>query len=88
MWTDVSEVLTACNIRLMMEGVSTFETSVSFYETARLNIPEDGHLYLHNIFVYERCVVQEMGPRNIIPRGQYIIGKVRAKNGFFSDMAI
>jgi hypothetical protein len=28
----------------MMEAVSTSETSVNFYETARRNIPEDSHL--------------------------------------------
>jgi hypothetical protein len=29
---------------LMMETVSTSETSVNFYQTARRNIPEDSHL--------------------------------------------
>jgi hypothetical protein len=37
--TDVSEVFTA-SIALMMETVSTSETSVSSYETAGRNIPE------------------------------------------------
>jgi hypothetical protein len=41
--TDVSEVLTA-SISPDMEAVSTFETSVNFYKTARRNIPEDSHL--------------------------------------------
>jgi hypothetical protein len=43
-----SEVLTASIIRaiaLMMEAVRTSETSVSFYQTARRNIPEDSHLH-------------------------------------------
>jgi hypothetical protein len=31
-------------IALMMEAVSTSETSVNFYETTRCNIPEDRHL--------------------------------------------
>jgi hypothetical protein len=42
--TDVSEVLTASIIRavtLMMEAVSTSETSFNFYETTRRKIPED-----------------------------------------------
>jgi hypothetical protein len=41
--TDVSELLrtTASIIALMMEAVSTSETSVNFYETKRRNIPED-----------------------------------------------
>jgi hypothetical protein len=30
----------------MMNAVSTSETSVSFYDTTRLNIPEDNHLHL------------------------------------------
>jgi hypothetical protein len=29
---------------LMMEPVSTFETTANFYETTRRNIPEDSHL--------------------------------------------
>jgi hypothetical protein len=31
-------------IALMMEAVSTSETSVNFYHTTRRNSPEDGHL--------------------------------------------
>jgi hypothetical protein len=30
---------------LMMEAVSTSETSVNFYETTRRNISEDSHLF-------------------------------------------
>jgi hypothetical protein len=33
-------------IALMMEAVSTSETSATFYQTARRNIPEDSHLNL------------------------------------------
>jgi hypothetical protein len=44
-FTDVSAVLTASIIRaiiaLMMDEVSTTETSVNFYQTTRRNIPED-----------------------------------------------
>jgi hypothetical protein len=40
--SDVSEVLVA-SITLMMEAVSTSETSVNFYQTTRSNIPEDSH---------------------------------------------
>jgi hypothetical protein len=44
--TDISEVIIADIINaLMMEAVSTSETSVSFYETARSNIPEEGRLH-------------------------------------------
>jgi hypothetical protein len=32
-------------IALIMVAASTSETSVSFYQTARRNIPEDSHLY-------------------------------------------
>jgi hypothetical protein len=56
--TDVSEVLTASMITLMM-AVSTFETSVNFYQTTRCNIPEDSHLHVllrSSIFVSNcRC---------------------------------
>jgi hypothetical protein len=38
------EVLTATTITLMMETVSTSETSVSFYKTTWCNIPEGSHL--------------------------------------------
>jgi hypothetical protein len=45
---DVSEVLAASIIRamfaLMMEAVSTSETSVNFYETTWSKIPEDSNL--------------------------------------------
>jgi hypothetical protein len=42
--TDVLEVLTASIIIVvMMEAVSTSETSVSFYKTTRRNIPKDSH---------------------------------------------
>jgi hypothetical protein len=51
---DVSEVLTASIISklvaLMMEAVSTSETSVSIYQTARCNIPEDSHLKIEGMF--------------------------------------
>jgi hypothetical protein len=43
--TDVSEVLTASNIKAMMEAVSTSETSVNIYQTTRRIIPEDKHLH-------------------------------------------
>jgi hypothetical protein len=63
--TDVSEVLTASIIKtiaLMMEAVSTSETSVSFYQTTR-HILEDIHLQTrrrenlksHQILVSNRC---------------------------------
>jgi hypothetical protein len=35
-------------IALMMEAASTFETSVNFYQTTWLNIPEDSHLHIIN----------------------------------------
>jgi hypothetical protein len=51
--TDVSEVLTASInialislVALMMESVSTFETSINLYETARHNIPDNSHLHI------------------------------------------
>jgi hypothetical protein len=39
--TDISEEL----ITLMMESVSSSETSVNIYQTTRLNIPEDSHAH-------------------------------------------
>jgi hypothetical protein len=33
-------------IALMMEAVSTSETSVNFYQTTRRNIPEDSHIHI------------------------------------------
>jgi hypothetical protein len=51
--TDVSEVLTAAIIALMMEAVSTSEKSVNFYETTRRNIPEEIFISRgsHKIFI-------------------------------------
>jgi hypothetical protein len=47
--TDVSEVFTdfiiSAIIALMVEAVSTSETSVSVYEAKRRNILEDSHVY-------------------------------------------
>jgi hypothetical protein len=47
-------------IALMMEAVSTSETSVNFYETTQRNIPEGCHLYdkltLLRGFEVEYCV--------------------------------
>jgi hypothetical protein len=45
--TEISEVLTASinrEIAVMMEAVSTSETSVNFYQSTRPNTPEDSHL--------------------------------------------
>jgi hypothetical protein len=36
---------TVAPIALMIEAVSTSETSVRFYQTTRRNTPEDGHLH-------------------------------------------
>jgi hypothetical protein len=47
--THVSQLLTASIISaittVMIEAVSTSETSVNFYQTTRRNIPEDSHLH-------------------------------------------
>jgi hypothetical protein len=34
-------------IALLMEAVSSSETSVNIYQTTRHNIPEDSHLHVH-----------------------------------------
>jgi hypothetical protein len=44
-FSDVSEVLAATVIALMVEAASTSETSVKFYQTTGCNNPEDSHLY-------------------------------------------
>jgi hypothetical protein len=50
--TDVSEVLTfSIIIALLMEAVSTSETSVTFYHSTRCNISEDS--YLHSLQLTE-----------------------------------
>jgi hypothetical protein len=43
--TDVTEVLAASVIALMMETASTSETWVNVYQTTWHNNPEDSHLY-------------------------------------------
>jgi hypothetical protein len=40
---------------LMVEAVSTIETSVSFYQTTRHNIPEESHLQICKINCF--CVM-------------------------------
>jgi hypothetical protein len=44
-FADVSEILAAFIIVLMIEAASTSETSVNFYHTTRRNNPEDSHLH-------------------------------------------
>jgi hypothetical protein len=44
MFTNISEVLAASIITLMMEAASTSVTSVNFYQTTWHNSPEDSHL--------------------------------------------
>jgi hypothetical protein len=41
--TDVSVVRTATNTALMIKAISTSETSINFYETARRNVREGCH---------------------------------------------
>jgi hypothetical protein len=43
--TDVSVVVTASIVALVVEAVSISETSVSSYQATRRNIPEASHLY-------------------------------------------
>jgi hypothetical protein len=43
-FTGILEMLAASIIRAM-EAASTSETSISFYQTTRRNIPEDSHLH-------------------------------------------
>jgi hypothetical protein len=45
--TDVSEVLAASIIRVMMEAASTSELSVNCYQTTWRYNPEDNHLHTH-----------------------------------------
>jgi hypothetical protein len=40
------------SITLMIETVSSSETSVNIYKTKRCNIPEDSHLQLSNCLEY------------------------------------
>jgi hypothetical protein len=66
MFTDVSEVLAASTIRVMMEAASTSEMLVNFYQTTWHNKPEDSHLQCcsfletenlgKNCFVFENCM--------------------------------
>jgi hypothetical protein len=44
-FTDVSEVIAASIIALMMKAANTSEKSVNFYQTTRLNNTEDSHLH-------------------------------------------
>jgi hypothetical protein len=51
--TPIMKALYVCYIfyraiALMMETVSTSETSVSFYQTTWRNVPEDSHLYIRH----------------------------------------
>jgi hypothetical protein len=43
-------------ISLMIETVSTSETSTSFYQTTRRNIPEDSHIHVDCGLIYSDAV--------------------------------
>jgi hypothetical protein len=45
MFTNVSEVLAAAIINLMMEAASTSETLLNTYQTTQRYNPEDSHLH-------------------------------------------
>jgi hypothetical protein len=45
-FTNVSQVLTASIIALMMETASTSKMSANFYQTTWSNNPEDSHLHV------------------------------------------
>jgi hypothetical protein len=40
-------------IALMMEAARTSETLVNFYQTTRRYNPEDGHLYVGDVHLFE-----------------------------------
>jgi hypothetical protein len=46
-------------IALMMEAVSTSETSVYFYQTIRRNIPEDSHIRNPDLQVFTQTTNQQ-----------------------------
>jgi cell division protein FtsL len=54
MLTDVSEEF----IALMMEAVSTSETSVNVFHTTRRNIPEESHLQFNVCLL--QCAISVM----------------------------
>jgi hypothetical protein len=46
---EVSNVLTASIIRVTIEAVSPYETSVNFCQSTRRNIPEDNYLHTRRL---------------------------------------
>jgi hypothetical protein len=44
-------------IALMMVAISTYKTSVNFYETAWRNIPEDNHILAYNNYIHRRTEI-------------------------------
>jgi hypothetical protein len=56
--TDVSEVLAASIIALMMEPVSTHETSVNIYQTTRRSFPKDSSPREPEILPFDISFVQ------------------------------
>jgi hypothetical protein len=49
--TDVSDILASIITVLMMEAVTTSETSASIYQAKQRNTPEDDHLQLLIIYI-------------------------------------
>lgn len=46
---DVSDVITATIMALMMAIVSTSKTSIDFHQTTRRNIPNFRHFHIHRL---------------------------------------
>jgi hypothetical protein len=49
---DISEVLTAFIIGLMLEAASTFEMSVTFFQNSQCSIPEDSYVDPLNVRIF------------------------------------
>jgi hypothetical protein len=56
-FTNVSEVLAACIIALMMEAARISETLVNFYQTTRCYNPEDSNLQTNSCQLVKRALL-------------------------------
>jgi hypothetical protein len=62
-------IIRAILIALMMEAVSTFETSVNFRETICRNIRKDSHLHTEQFTLQQRVKLATRGPH---PAGDHL----------------
>jgi hypothetical protein len=62
MFIDVSEMLAASIMALMLKAASTSETSVNFYQTKEHHNPKGSHIQSIKMYINYACVSSVLAP--------------------------